>query len=196
MLVIGLTGGIGSGKSIVAQLFANKGIKIIDTDQLARELTQPGHEALVKIASHFGENILSADGSLNRKLLRTIIFSDSNQRHWLEQLLHPLIRIEMELQIQSATSPYCIAIIPLLLETKPNPIINRILVVDASEEQQLQRTQMRDHTTLEEAQAILQTQVTREYRLAHATDIIYNNGSVEELHQEIDRLHQLYLSLS
>jgi dephospho-CoA kinase len=195
MLVIGLTGGIGSGKSTVAQLFEKKGIKIIDTDAIARETTQPGHEALKKIAAHFGENILLPDGSLNRKLLRTIIFSDVNQKLWLEQLLHPLIRIEMQQQVESAQSPYCIVIIPLLFETKPNPIINRILVVDVSEEQQIERTQKRDHCSLEEVKAILASQATREFRLANAMDIIYNNGSLEDLEKEVDKLHQLYLSL-
>lgn len=196
MLVIGLTGGIGSGKSTVAQLFENKGIKIIDTDKLAHELSQQGREALPKIAAHFGKNILLEDGSLNRKLLRTIIFSDTNQRLWLEQLLHPLIRMEMEQQIQSANSPYCIAIIPLLFETKPNPIINRVLVIDTTEEEQLKRAQLRDKSTFEEMKAILKSQVTRDHRLANATDIIHNTGSINDLHHQVDKLHELYLSLA
>jgi dephospho-CoA kinase len=196
MLVIGLTGGIGSGKSTVANLFAKKGIAIIDTDELARELTQPGHETLNKIAMHFGKNILLPDGSLNRKLLRSIIFSDTNQRLWLEQLLHPLIRTEMQLQIEAATSPYCIAIIPLLFETKPNPIIDRILVIDTTEEEQIQRTQQRDQISLEAVQAILHSQVSREHRLVNAADIIHNNGSITDLNQQVDNLHSFYLSIS
>jgi dephospho-CoA kinase len=196
MYVIGLTGGIGSGKSTVAQLFEKKGITIIDTDQLAREVTRVGQDVLPKIANHFGKNILLSDGSLNRKLLRTIIFSDNTQRLWLEQLLHPLIRAEMEKQIQLAKSPYCIVIIPLLFETSPNPLINRILVVDSTEEQQLQRTQNRDNTSLEEAQSILRAQVKREHRLSHATDIIYNTGSMDDLNQEVEKWHQLYSSLA
>jgi dephospho-CoA kinase len=195
MYVIALTGGIGSGKSTVARLFEKKGITIIDTDQLSRDLTQPGQEALKKIAAHFGQNILLPDGSLNRSLLRTIIFADNTQRLWLEQLLHPLIRAEMETQVLAARSPYCIVIIPLLFETTPNPIINRVLIVDATEEQQLERTQQRDSITLEEAQAILRVQMKREHRLEKTCDVIYNTGSIEDLHQEVDRLHVLYLSL-
>jgi dephospho-CoA kinase len=195
MLVIGLTGGMGSGKSTVAHLFEKKGIKIIDADQLARSLTQPGCEAFNKITAHFDNTILLPDGTLNRKRLRTIIFKDTSQRVWLEQLLHPLIRIEMQREVESAQSPYCIIVIPLLFETKPNPIINRILVVDATEEQQLKRIQQRDQSTLEEAKAILQSQVSREYRLANAIDIIHNNGSIDDLHQAVDTLHNRYLTL-
>jgi len=193
MFVIGLTGGIGSGKSTVACLFEKKGIKIIDTDQLARDLTQRNSKALNKIANHFGKNILLPDGSLNRRMLRTFIFSDTKQRLWLEKLLHPLIRIAVKQKVKSAQSPYCIVIIPLLFETKPNPIINRILVVDTTEEQQLERIQLRDQVTLDEAKAILQSQVTRKYRLANAHDIIYNNGSIDDLNCEIDKLHHVYL---
>jgi dephospho-CoA kinase len=193
MFVIGLTGGIGSGKTTVAQLFEKKGIKIIDADHLARILTQPKQEAFNKIVEHFGGNIVLPDGLLNRRLLRNIIFTDTHQRLWLEQLLHPLIRIEMKREIESAQSSYCIIVIPLLFETKPNPLINRILVVDTTEEQQLQRIQTRDQSTLEEAKAILQSQVTREHRLANAIDIIHNSGSMDDLQHEVERLHNLYL---
>lgn len=195
MVVIGLTGGVGSGKSTVAHLFEQKGIKIIDADQLSRSLTQPGCDAYNKIVCYFGESILLPDGLLNRKLLRRIIFNDVQQRRWLEQLLHPLIRIEMQREIESATSPYCIVVIPLLFETKPNPLINRILVVDTAEEEQLKRIQLRDQSTLDEAKAILQSQVSREHRIAHAIDIIHNNGSIDDLHHDVDRLHHLYLQL-
>ena len=196
MFVVGLTGGIASGKSTVAALFENKGITIIDTDQLARQLTEIGKEALQKIALHFGKNILLPDGSLNRKLLRTIIFSDNTQRLWLEQLLHPLIRAEMEQQIHLAQSPYCLAIIPLLFESTPNPIINRILVIDTTEEMQLQRAQARDEITLEEAKLILLAQTKRDHRIANAADIIYNTGSLDLLKEEVDKLHHLYLSIA
>ena len=196
MYVIGLTGGIASGKSTVATIFEKKGIAVIDTDHLARQQTEIGKEALQKIASHFGKNILLPDGSLNRKLLRAIIFSDNTQRLWLEQLLHPLIRAEMQQQIQLAHSPYAIAVIPLLFETNPNPLINRILLVDSTEELQLQRAQFRDGLSLEEAQAILLAQAKREHRLANATDIIYNTGSLDHLKDEVEKLHQLYLSLA
>jgi len=196
MYIIGLTGGIASGKSTVAALFEKKGITIIDTDQLARQLTDIGQDSLQKIALHFGKNILLPDGSLNRKLLRTIIFSDNTQRLWLEQLLHPLIRTEMEQQIHSAQSEYCITVIPLLFESTPNPIINRILVVDTTEELQLKRAQTRDNISLDEAKWILLSQAKREYRLANATDIIYNTGSIDTLKEDVEKLHQLYLSLA
>jgi dephospho-CoA kinase len=196
MLVIGLTGGIGSGKSTVARLFEKKGIKIIDADELSRHVTKPHHEALNKIAAHFGKNILLPDGTLNRKLLRNIIFTDTKQRLWLEQLLHPLIRIEMKKEVESVQSPYCIIVIPLLFETKSNPLINRILVIDTTEEQQLNRIQLRDKSTLNEAKAILQSQVSREHRLANAIDIIHNNASIDDLQHEVDKLHELYLQYS
>lgn len=193
MLVIGLTGGIGSGKSTVANLFAELGATIIDTDQLARDVTQPGQPALKKIAKHFGPEILLPDNSLNRSALRKIIFADDKNRRWLENLLHPLIRQEMERLISSATSPYCIAVIPLLLETKPNPLIDRILVVDASEEQQIARAYNRDNVSRDDIAAIIKTQVSREHRIKAAHDVITNTGSLEELAHQVEKLHQLYL---
>lgn len=195
-LVIGLTGGIGSGKSTVAALFAERGIAIIDTDQLARDLTQPEKEAFQSIIQQFGPEIILPTGQLDRKTLRKIVFADTNKRQWLENLLHPLIRKEMEHQIASALSPYCIAVIPLLLETKPNPIISRILVVDTTEELQMKRAQMRDQLSQTEIEAIIKTQVNREKRLAKANDVIHNDGNLEDLIPQVDQLHKLYLSLA
>jgi len=192
MLVIGLTGGIGSGKSTVANLFAEKSITVIDTDQLARDVTLPGQAALHKIVEKFGEGILLPDKTLNRAQLRKIIFADPHKRRWLEKLLHPLIRTEMQQLIAATKSPYCIVVIPLLLETEPNPLIKRILVVDALEEQQIWRAKMRDNLSEGEIKAIIYTQVTREQRLAAADDIIYNNGTLEELALQVEKLHQLY----
>lgn len=195
MLIIGLTGGIGSGKTTVAELFAQKGILVIDTDQLSRDITRPELPALKKIVAQFGDDILLPDKTLNRAKLRALVFQDAKKRIWLEQLLHPLIRAEMHRQIETAKSPYCIVVIPLLLETKPNPLINRILVVDASEEQQLQRAQARDKLSHDEINAILKTQVNREHRLAAADDVIYNYGSVKELIEQTNKLHHFYVSL-
>lgn len=196
MLVIGLTGGIGSGKSTVANLFAEKGITVIDTDQLARDITLPGQAALHKIVEKFGAGILLPDKTLNRAQLRKVIFADPHKRRWLEKLLHPLIRAEMQQLIAVATPPYCVVVIPLLLETAPNPLIKRILVVDAPEEQQIQRAKRRDKLSEEEIKAIINTQVTREIRLATADDIIYNDKTREQLFSQIEKLHQAYLALS
>lgn len=196
MLVIGLTGGIGSGKSTVARLFQELGVTVIDADQLARDATKKGLPALDAIKNKFGDAILNSDGSLNRTELRKIIFQDDIKRIWLEKLLHPVIRTDLEKQIQNATSPYCIVVIPLLLETDPNPLIKRILIVDAPEAEQIKRTQARDNTSLEEVTAILKTQVTRAERLAAAHDVITNNGSINDLTREVKKLHDFYNTLA
>lgn len=195
MLVIGLTGGIGSGKTTVAQLFAEKGIIIIDTDQLARDAVAPGTPALNQILEHFGSALLLPTGQLDRAQLRKIVFADETQRQWLEQLLHPLIRAVMEQQITAASSPYCIAVIPLLFETSPNPLIQRTLVVDAPEEQQIFRTSQRDQISSTDAANMLRTQIDRAKRLALADDIIYNHGALVDLIPQVDHLHQIYLAL-
>jgi len=196
MLVVGLTGGIGSGKTTVAKLFANKGVHVIDTDQLARDVTEPGQPALQQIAAKFGAEILSPDGRLDRAKLRTIVFSDPEKRVWLEQLLHPMIRAEMTQQIADSTSLYCLAVIPLLFETAPNPLIQRTLVVDIPEALQLERTAARDKVTPQAIQAILDTQIAREKRLALADDIIYNQGALHDLEKQVDHLHEIYCRLA
>jgi dephospho-CoA kinase len=196
MLVIGLTGGIGSGKTTVANLFAKLGVNIIDTDIISRDLTQPGQAALTQIAEHFGQSILSADGKLDRTQLRECIFKDPDQRAWLEQLLHPLIRTEMAKQVKAAHSPYCIAVIPLLFETSPNPLITRTLVVDAPPELQLSRTQQRDNRPAEEVSSIIKSQMNREKRLSLADDVIINSSSLSELKEQVQSLHMYYLTLA
>lgn len=195
MLVIGLTGGIGSGKTTVADLFAKKGIEIIDTDIIAREVTEPKQPALKEIIRKFGPEILHKNGTLDRAELRKIIFSKTENKLWLEQLLHPLIRQEVEKRIKQAKSPYCIVVIPLLIETYPHPYVDRILVIDTSHEHQLNRTQIRDKSTKEDVEAILKAQAKREHRLALAHDIIENTGSISDLTEQIDKLHQVYLGL-
>lgn len=196
MLIIGLTGGIGCGKSTVANLFAEHGITVIDSDQLSRDITQPGTPALKKIIHRFGNTIIHHDGKLNRAALRKIIFSNEEDRIWLEQLLHPLIRKEMQSRIMHAPSPYSIIVVPLLFETKRNPLINRVLVIDTPVEEQIRRALVRDNSTIEDVAAILKTQVSRETRLAKADDIIYNHGLFEELSPQVNKLHQFYLTLS
>jgi dephospho-CoA kinase len=196
MLVIGLTGGIGSGKSTVAHLFAELGVPIIDTDQLARDVVIPGRPALTAIINRFGSSILNQDGSLNRAELREQIFQFPAHREWLEALLHPLIRQEMAVILKQLNAPYCLVSIPLLFETIPNPLIQHILVVDTPEYLQVSRTKKRDETSQEQIEQILQRQVTRQRRLAGADDAIYNDLDIAHLKQQVQRLHQKFLRLS
>lgn len=196
MFVVGLTGGIGSGKSVVAKIFADKSVPIIDADITAREITQKGTPALASIVEHFGVNILLPDGSLDRKALRQLIFSDKKQRLWLEELLHPLIRIEMHNQIKNFSAPYCIAVIPLLLEVEFYSFINRILVVDTKESIQIERVQIRDQINPVEIQAIIDSQAKAQDRRAKAHDIIVNDGTIADLLPQVEKLHALYLELA
>ena len=196
MLVIGLTGGISSGKTTVANLFAEKGIIVIDADLIAREVTAPGEKTVEAIVNQFGKEVLSEDHILNRAKLREIIFKDEKKRLWLEKLLHPIIRKKIYEQVLTAKSPYCITVIPLLLETKSYSYINRILVVDTTEDEQLKRTTIRDKITTEQAKAILKTQVNREKRLAAADDVIVNTGHLSEVEAQVNKLHHYYLELA
>ncbi len=194
MYVIGLTGGIGSGKSTVAKLFAEKGINIIDTDELAREVIDEC--TLQQLVDRFGETILLPDKKLNRAKLRAIVFHENEQRIWLEKLLHPLILKKMKQKIESVTSPYCIVVIPLLFETDPNPILQRVLVVDATEKQQIERAKIRDNLTKEEIEKVMRTQVSRQHRLALANDIVENHGDLTNLKKQVAKLHECYVTLS
>lgn len=196
MLKIGLTGGIGSGKSTVAKYFAELGVAIIDADKIARELVATGTPALTKIVEHFGNKILTSRDELDRKCLRKLIFSNPKQKQWLERLLHPLIYHEMENQLQQVKSPYCILVIPLLVETQQEKLVDRILVVDASQEQQINRTMKKNKISEKEVKTIIATQANREQRLASADDIIYNDNSLTKLKQQVQQLHQKYLILS
>jgi dephospho-CoA kinase len=195
MLVVGLTGGIGSGKSTVADLFKAHGVPIIDADVIAREVTMPGTPALNNIIKHFGADILKQDGSLNRSALREKIFGNTEQRIWLEELLHPAILHRMTEMVKQQTTPYCIVVIPLLFETTTYPLINRILVIDTAEEEQIKRVAKRDQVSSQQVSAIMSTQVSRASRLQHANDIITNNGSLNELENQVSNLHHLYSQL-
>jgi dephospho-CoA kinase len=192
MLVVGLTGGIASGKSTVASLFADLGIEIIDADIIARELVAPGKPALAAIVAHFGESLLTADGHLNRRALREKVFHNPKQRLWLENLLHPPIREELNARATQAKGPYCILAIPLLTDRKHYPLIKRVLLVDAPEHLQLQRVQQRDQISLVQAKAILTAQSSRETRLALADDIIVNDGDLSQLSTQVQAYHQRY----
>lgn len=193
MYRIGLTGGIASGKSTVARLFAHLGIGIIDADVIAKEMVLPGQNAYKAIVAHFGERILEDDGRVNRIKLKEIVFNHEKERLWLEKLLHPLIRNEMIAQSDKVSSPYCIEVIPLLIETRPYPELNRILVVDVSVDTQIKRLKERDKLDDALIKKILAAQISREERLAPADDVIENEGDLSSLTQAVNRLHQRYL---
>lgn len=195
-LTLGLTGGIGSGKSVAADRFQSLGAQVVDADLIAREVVEPGEPALEAIAHHFAPSILLDDGRLNRSKLREIIFSESAAKQWLEDLLHPIIRerIIHRLSERGGNTPYAILVSPLLLETDQSALVQRIIVVDCPTDMQLKRASLRDNTDTAQIKAIMATQLTREQRLARADDILHNDGDLEHLYQQIDRLHQHYTS--
>lgn len=194
--VVGVTGGIGSGKTAVSDRFAELGIAVVDADVASRVIVEPGRPALAKIAEHFGADILQTDGSLDRAKLRTAVFKDPAERKWLEALTHPLIREEIASGLHNATSPYVLLVSPLLVESGQNQLTQRVLVIDVPEELQLQRTVSRDNNSPDQVKAIMAAQATRQQRLDNADDVIVNDGSLEDLHQQVDTLHQKYLQLS
>ena len=195
-LIIGLTGGIGSGKSEVSRRFQSLGIVVVDADEVARLVVEPGQPALAAIAAHFGIDILLSDGRLNRAALRNVIFSNPEEKQWLEGLLHPLINLEIRRQLAIANSPYAILSSPLLLETRQHELADRILVIDASEALQIARASSRDGNTRGQIEAIMATQLNREMRISKADDIIHNHGNLPELDQQVNALHQKYMGLT
>ncbi|EPJ85315.1 dephospho-CoA kinase [Pseudomonas sp. CFII64] len=194
--ILGLTGGIGSGKSAAAQCFIGLGVHVVDADHAARWVVEPGRPALTKIVEHFGPTVLQADGTLNRSALRGLIFEDAEQRRWLEALLHPLIGEEIQRDLASATSPYAILVSPLLIESGQYKLTRRVLVIDAPQQLQVQRTMLRDSSSEEQVQAILKVQASREERLSHADDVLVNDRDHAWLQSEVERLHHFYLTLS
>ena len=197
MFTVGLTGGIGSGKSTVADLFADLGVPVIDTDVIARELTAPGNAALEAIHSDFGDAVLLPDGSLDRAVLRRMVFADADARHRLESILHPRIRQTVEQERAGLNAPYILLVIPLLVETGGyRDLLDRVLVVDCPEELQITRVIARNGLTRDEVLAILATQASRSERLAIADDVIVNTLAREALRTEVVTLNQRYLMLS
>lgn len=196
-MIIGLTGGIGSGKSAAADRFAMQhGIHVVDADIKSRVVVEPGRPALASIVDRFGDAILLDNGALNRAALRERVFKEPEQRMWLEQLLHPLIRDEIQQDLASAISPYAILVSPLLIESGQYRMTDRVLVVDVPEPVQIARTASRDGVPAEQIQAIMQAQAKREDRLAQAHDIIRNDKDLAALHAQVDALHERYAAMA
>lgn len=192
-MIIGLTGGIGSGKSEVSRRFEQLGITVVDADIVAREVVNIGSVALSEISAHFGQDILNSDGSLNRAKLRSRIFETPDEKYWLENLLHPIIRKEIVTQLAQSKTPYTILSSPLLLETKQDELVNRVLVIDATENMQIERASARDTNNKEQIKKIMAAQINRIERCQKADDIIENHGDLDELDLAVKKLHAFYL---
>ncbi|WP_243410079.1 dephospho-CoA kinase [Pokkaliibacter plantistimulans] len=193
-IAIGLTGGIGSGKSAAATLFEQRGIETVDADVLAREVVMPGQPALKRIAEHFGPTVLNSDGSLNRTWLRQHIFTDDQERLWLEGLLHPLIRQLTVERLAQAQSPYVLLVSPLLFESGQAQLVKQSIVVDVPEETQVQRAGQRDINTHDQIKAVMSKQWPRHRRLEHADYVIDNTGDLQQLQLEVARVHALLMA--
>ncbi len=195
--IVGLTGGIGSGKTTVANIFADHGVTIVDADIIARNVIAIGSPALTSIGEYFGANFIQADGQLKRALLRKRIFSNDVDKTWLNNLLHPLIRKQLICQLKTAQSSYCLLVAPLLIENNLIALVDRVLVVDVSETTQISRTTKRDNNNKMQVQAIIASQVSRKIRQTHADDLLSNdNHSLAELKQAVVKLHQNYLTMA
>ena len=194
--VVGLTGGVGSGKSTVADLFAGQGAEVIDTDQIAHQLTGIGQPAVHRIAKRFGAEVFTADGLLDRSRLRALVFSDTVARKDLEAILHPLIRREVIRRISASKAPYTVLVIPLLVETGSYELVNRVLVVDCSEERQIERVMRRNGLPREQVLAIMSAQASRQQRLARADDCVHNDQGIEMLPPQVQVLHRRYRGLA
>ncbi|MFM2588847.1 dephospho-CoA kinase [Vibrio sp. TBV020] len=195
-LVIGLTGGIASGKTTIANLFNQEfGIEIVDADVVARQVVEPGTKGLNAITEHFGLQVIHDDGTLDRSAVREIIFSQPEEKEWLNQLLHPMIRSQMLSELGKVTSDYALLVIPLMVENNLQALADKILVVDVDEETQIQRTVERDNVEASQARAILASQASREQRLAIADYVIKNNAKNQKLLPQITELHQKFLEM-
>jgi len=195
MAVIGLTGGIGSGKSTVARLFGDLGVHWVDADDVAREVVEPGTPALARIAEHFGEGILTSEGALDRAQLRGIVFEKKEERVWLESLLHPIIREELirQLNPESYPLPYVLLVSPLLLETDQHELVDRIIVIDVPKAVQLERTMARDTNSREQVERIIAAQMPREDRLARADEVVNNDRPLDDATRQVRELHERLL---
>lgn len=192
--IVGLTGGIGSGKTAASDWFRAQGVTIVDADVVSREVVEPGTPALAEIHRHFGDAVLQADGRLDRAALRRIVFGQPDQRRWLEQLLHPLIGMEIVRQLAAATSPYAMLVSPLLFETSQRTFVARTLLIDVPEHLQLSRTAQRDGVDESQVKAIMAAQMSRAERRSRADDIVVNDGSLADLQEHLAVLHRQYLA--
>ncbi|MEO8144708.1 MAG: dephospho-CoA kinase [Betaproteobacteria bacterium] len=196
-LVIGLTGGIGSGKSAAAEEFARLGATVVDTDAIAHELTGPGGGAIAEIKRQFGSAYVDGTGAMNRKRMRDLVFADGEEKQRLEALLHPMIRAESARRIAAAAGPYAVHVVPLLIESPDyRERVGRVLVVDCTEEVQVARVRQRSGLPEEEIRRIMAAQIQREKRLAAADDVINNSGTIAALQQQVRQLHENYLRLA
>jgi dephospho-CoA kinase len=196
LLKVGLTGGIASGKSAVADAFAKLGAPVIDTDLIAREVVAPTEPALDAVRKQFGPGVLTSTGELDRRALRDLVFADVAKRRQLEQILHPLIRERALRALERIEAPYVIVVVPLLVEASFDALVDRVLVVDAPHEAQLERLMRRDALSRDAAAAMIRAQVDRASRLAAADDVIDNSADLEAMRQQVDRLHKRYLTLA
>lgn len=191
-----LTGGIAAGKTAVSDLFAQRGVPVIDTDRIAHEIVEPGQPALQRIIKAFGPEFLGADGRLDRKKMRNAIFSSPRQKTRLESILHPAIASEVNHRIAQIAAPWCILVVPLLAETSLFPWIDRVLVVDVEESAQIKRVMARDKISQQQARSILDAQTGRQQRLALADDILDNSGTLKQLEARVDKLYDKYTALA
>lgn len=196
MFIVGLTGGIGSGKSAASEIFESLGVSVVDADVVAREVVEPGQPALTSIVEHFGREILTAAKTLDRAKLRQRIFDNNNEKKWLEGLLHPIIREEIKRQLHACKSAYAILVSPLLFETNQHLLVNRTLLIDVPEEIQLNRASSRDQNSIEQIQKIIDSQLPRDIKRQRADDIILNDSSLKDLRNKIEQQHAQYLNYS
>ena len=196
-LVVGLTGGIGSGKSAAADAFEKLGATVVDTDAISHELTGPGGAAIAEIRRQFGSAFIDASGAMDRKRMRDLVFSDPEEKQRLEALLHPMIRAESARRIAAAKGPYAVHVVPLLIESPDHRArVGRVLVVDCPEDLQISRVRQRSGLPEEEIRRIMATQIQRDKRLASADDVIDNSGPISAMQQQVHKLHETYLKLA
>ena len=193
-MIVGLTGGIGSGKTAVSDLFQDLGITIVDADLASRVVVEKGREELNKIAEHFGKDILNSSGELDRAKLREVIFKSEEEKLWLESLLHPAIASQIQKELDLSESPYTILVSPLLLETDQKNFCSTVLVVDVPVEIQIKRTSKRDNVSEEQIKSIIASQIDRDSRLEQADEVILNDGSIQHLESKVQELHKKFLS--
>ena len=196
MLIIGLTGGIGSGKSVASDKFKSLGITIVDADVASRTVVEPGKPALKEIEDHFGSGIITAEGKLDRNKLREIIATDPEERKWLESVTHPKIGEQITKEISESTSVYTLFVAPLLLETNSQEMCSRIIVVDVPKDVQIQRTAKRDKVSSNQVEQMVAAQMKREKRLEKADDVLLNNGTIEDLEKQVEELHKKYIQMA